>query len=823
MNTPPRSLRSTRRWASLGTVIAVSLMIVSGFWILNIPTAQADHETNAGYRDFSYGQPNGSCNTTPTGEKAESKLWFNDGFWWGSLCNDTAQAYHIYRLDLTAQSWVDTGTVLDDRPSSKADVLWDETTQKLYVASHLFTTNAVSTTFSGQWGRLYRYSYNATTQAYTLDPGFPVAVTRGKSETLVLDKDSTGEFWVTYVQDQQVMINHSNNGNSSDWGTPFALPVSGATGLSTDDIASIVAFDGHIGVMWSNQTENAMYFAAHLDGEPDTNWQVITVYSGPGSADDHINLKSLQSDSAGRVFAVIKTSLTAPTDPLIVLLACISTSGDCTQASDWQAHTVSRKSDAETRAILLIDSENHDLYVFATYPENGGSIYYKTADIANISFVDGLGDPFIQSVSDVNINHATSTKQNLNSTTGLVVLASDHQTKYYLHNFLCLDPTGVPCPPPGPHPTFTPTATPTETPTPTNTSAPTDTPTPTNTPTATGTATPTPTSTPTVGPTETVTFAPSDDTMVLDDNPNTNYGSLTYVRLRDSATPIYTGYLKFNVTGLTGPVHRASIRLFASDGSSDGGSIYTVSNDYLNTSTPWIENGLTWNNAPTIAGAPLASVGRVDDGTWVEFDVTAAIQSDGIYSFGLDNSVQNSVFYNSKEAADNHPVLVIEVLSSSEPPTSTPTPTETSAPTETGTATSTATPTPTRTATPTPTETNTPTATGTATATPTKTATATATTTPTSTATATPTGTATGTPTATATQIPCSEFTGDGQVDVNDIMAVVTRFRLTAANPDPDNDPNTPNYEARFDPTGDGLITMLDVMAVATYWGQPCP
>src|SRR5262245_56421444 len=81
----------------------------------------------AGYRDFSYST---TGNTTPTGEKPECKLWFNDGSWWGSLWNDTVSDNHIYRLDLANQTWIDTSTTLDPR-TSKADVLWDEAAQKL--------------------------------------------------------------------------------------------------------------------------------------------------------------------------------------------------------------------------------------------------------------------------------------------------------------------------------------------------------------------------------------------------------------------------------------------------------------------------------------------------------------------------------------------------------------------------------------------------------------------------------------------------------------------------------------------------------------------
>lgn len=70
---------------------------------------------------------------------------------------------------------------------------------------------------------------------------------------------------------------------------------------------------------------------------------------------------------------------------------------------------------------------------------------------------------------------------------------------------------------------------------------------------------------------------------------------------------------------------------------------------------------------------------------------------------------------------------------------------------------------------------------------------------------------------------PCSDFDGTGFVEVSDVMAVASRWRLTAANPNPDNDANTPNYEPAYDPNGDGRITVLDVMGVAAYWGQSCP
>jgi hypothetical protein len=67
------------------------------------------------------------------------------------------------------------------------------------------------------------------------------------------------------------------------------------------------------------------------------------------------------------------------------------------------------------------------------------------------------------------------------------------------------------------------------------------------------------------------------------------------------------------------------------------------------------------------------------------------------------------------------------------------------------------------------------------------------------------------------------DFDGNGKVDRGDVMEVTIRWRLTAANPDPDGDDSTPNYEEEYDVNGDGVINVVDIMTVAAQWGQTCP
>ncbi|MCX6049041.1 MAG: hypothetical protein NT075_28400, partial [Chloroflexi bacterium] len=176
---------------SFGSMMVISFLVVMGGLLSHPLVAHAVDATpvTAGFRDFSYPTGTGS-DSSPTGEKPESKLWWNDGLWWGILWSTSGNAYHIYQLNWATQTWLDTGVAVDDRSASRADALWDG--QKLYIASHLFADNSAQAAPPGQRGELYRYSYNAGAKSYSLDGGYPVEVTLGKSETLVLDKDSTG-------------------------------------------------------------------------------------------------------------------------------------------------------------------------------------------------------------------------------------------------------------------------------------------------------------------------------------------------------------------------------------------------------------------------------------------------------------------------------------------------------------------------------------------------------------------------------------------------------------------------------------------------------
>jgi trimeric autotransporter adhesin len=641
--------------------LVAGLLVVLGFAFAPAAAAQTG---DVGYE----GPSSTGAGSAPTGSKPESKLWWNDGFWWASMWDTGSADFHIFRLNQGTQTWADTGVALDDRPSTRADVLWDAAAGKLYVASHRWSESPAS----GYPARLYRYSYNASTDTYTRDSGFPVTINNFRTETLVIDKDSTGQLWATWVQGGKVWVNASVCSpacNDASWGTAFSI---NPANVNSDDISSLIAFGGNkIGVMWSNQATSTDYFAIHSDSAADNVWTIENALQGSGLADDHINLKT---DSSGRVYAAVKTSKSGSADPLNLLLVR-STGGS------WSSHVFGLKRDHHTRPIVLLDEANGLVRMFATAPESGGTIYQKTSPLSSISFAGGLGTPI---VSDANnqVNNVTSTKQNLNASTNLVVLAHSDVGRYF-HNFVSLGGGGG-----GEPPVASFTAAPSSGTAPltvqfTDTSTGTvdsrawdfqndgtvdsTAPAPTFTYTAASTYTAKLTVTNTAGSSSTTrtitvsppggvtshTFTPTDDAYVRQPNPSENAGGETTVRVYKSGASDTQSYFKFTVAGVTGPVASVTLRLWVTDASSVAGSIYSVAD------TSWTEGTITWTTKPA-PGSLITMGGGAPLGTWVEYDLTGAVGGNGTYSFVLKDGGTDAARFSSKEGA-NDPQLVVTV------------------------------------------------------------------------------------------------------------------------------------------------------------------
>jgi len=352
----------------------------------------------------------------PTRNKNQSKLFFAYGSWWGVLQEPTSLEARIQRLDWATQRWYDTGTVVDERPYARADVLFE--------ADTLFVVSAGASPSPVQAVQVSEFTFDAATKLWSRKPDYPVSISPAGVTSSLIERASDGTLWVTYVENGTLLVTHSGR-DAHQWVTPYRPSLVGTTAV---DQVGMVAVGGEVVLLWSAVDTETIYATTHGDGSPDDAWaSPTTVLKGLKLADDHVNLKALPD---GRLFAAVKTSLdTVPLaqpgwDQIVVIDR---------QGGTWSSHQFSQIKDKHTRPIVLLDGADGQVLVFATSPTHGGAIYMKHAPFDQLHFETGVGQEVMGTPDDPSINNATTTKQTVDATTGVVVLASDDTTGRYVH------------------------------------------------------------------------------------------------------------------------------------------------------------------------------------------------------------------------------------------------------------------------------------------------------------------------------------------------------------------------------------------------------
>ncbi len=136
---------------------------------------------------------------------------------------------------------------------------------------------------------------------------------------------------------------------------------------------------------------------------------------------------------------------------------------------------------------------------------------------------------------------------------------------------------------------------------------------------------------------------------MLGSSPNLNDG---FGSRLDVDSPGEESYIRFTVSGAPVGIQSAKIRLFVSNGSSNGPSLFE-------TAGSWTESGITWNNRPSPIGTAVGDIGAVARDTWVEYDVTGHISGDGTYNFVFLPDSSNGVRFESRETSES-PELVLD-------------------------------------------------------------------------------------------------------------------------------------------------------------------
>jgi hypothetical protein len=114
----------------------------------------------------------------------------------------------------------------------------------------------------------------------------------------------------------------------------------------------------------------------------------------------------------------------------------------------------------------------------------------------------------------------------------------------------------------------------------------------------------------------------------------------------------YASHIKFSVSGITGTVQSAVLRVYATSVTKDGPTVYVTTND-------WTETDITWNTQPALISSGMDYAGMVRNKTWVEYNVTVQITGNGSYSFVLLPNGTDGVSFSAREGSQSPELVII--------------------------------------------------------------------------------------------------------------------------------------------------------------------
>ncbi|WP_460891703.1 hypothetical protein [Rufibacter soli] len=330
--------------------------------------------------------------STNTADKPQSKTWMHGGKQWAVL-PDSAGIY-LWRLDGTSwtrQLKVSSGT------SARADC------KKVGDLTHILLFRGNNTSY------LVTIQYVAATGTYQLWQTQPARVSltfEQGTETATLDLDGNGRMWIASDSSSTVLVRWSDS-PYTNWSKPITL----ASGIQDDDICTLIAMPGKIGVLWSDQNARQFGFRTHANGTDPAIWTADEVPAsqsalniGTGFADDHLNIK-VAAD--GTLYCAVKTSYETLGYPKLVLLV--------RRPNGVWDNAYEVTNDGGTRPCVILNETTGKLRIVYSSVENGGDILYKESSTSAISF--GGAFTLIKGL----YNYVSSSKENLSSEAVILV------------------------------------------------------------------------------------------------------------------------------------------------------------------------------------------------------------------------------------------------------------------------------------------------------------------------------------------------------------------------------------------------------------------
>lgn len=298
--------------------------------------------------------------TKDTGETPQSKVWSYAGAYWAVLPD--ASGTHVWKLN--GDTWVRQLKISDTLFKADCKVVDNQVHVLLFRGRDIIS--------------MVSLEYASGSYKFWSKRPEKVDINIGKDAfTATIEVDSKGRMWLASDAASSVDVRWSDAPYTT-WSEPVRL----AEGLTNDDICSIVALPGKIGVMWTDVTKKRYGFKVHTDDADPASWSEDEVPSsqsalevGGGMVGNTLNLVSA---SDGTLYAAIKTSFNTAGHPRLALLIR-------RPSGSWDdLYPVSSSGD---RPIVILNEKARKVrVVYNTSMANNNDIVYKESPASDISF-----------------------------------------------------------------------------------------------------------------------------------------------------------------------------------------------------------------------------------------------------------------------------------------------------------------------------------------------------------------------------------------------------------------------------------------------------
>ncbi len=347
----------------------------------------------------------------PTASKPQSKLWYDHDRWWAWLPDREGSSIwlrgeKVWQRVATLDNW------LREVPGH-ADVWADDDG----VTAVLAAPEEIS---------VARLVFDQDQQTYVPlgDPivwPFPASTHAAPVAAATIARDGDGRWWVCYDHGGSIWVRASRDRGAEHWEEPFSI----SEKLDGDDLCTIFPLRDGIGVVWTDQSRNTVFFRRHEVQQPFSTWRAVEVIEqGEGVVNNHLNA-AVATD--GTVYVASKTNRYVVGQPMLVLRIR-------TPTGSWQRVPFANYTGAitPTRPIVLLDADEEQLWVVHTALDNSQwNMHAIMSRSMNRHFSAMPGPPTTVIAPHLDLQNATSCKSHLPRNAARIVLASDRWGNVY--------------------------------------------------------------------------------------------------------------------------------------------------------------------------------------------------------------------------------------------------------------------------------------------------------------------------------------------------------------------------------------------------------